>query len=89
MNNTIKRKSPYGLISLVLGILSILSGFFWYISVPTGVLAVVLGQKGVKTVDSKLALAGKILGIIGLCICGVIFAFFLTILIASNISSIF
>ena len=76
MNITIKRKSPYGLVSLTLGIISILSALFWYISFPTGILAIIFGNTGKKMVDSNMALAGKIVGIIGMCISGVILSFY-------------
>ena len=85
MNVTIKRKSPYGLVSLTLGIISVLSALFWYISFPTGILAIIFGNTGKKMVDSNIALAGKIVGIIGLCISGIIFSLFLAFYIFATL----
>lgn len=51
---------------LVLGIISILTSLFWYLTLPTGVLAIVFGVKSIRKVGSRLAKAGLILGIIGL-----------------------
>lgn len=62
----LKRKSPFGVAALVLGILSVVFASFWYVSVPSGVLAIIFGRKGIKQVGSRLAKAGFILGIIGL-----------------------
>jgi len=86
MNITIKRKSPYGLVSLTLGIISILSALFWYISFPTGILAIIFGNTGKKMVDSNLALAGKIVGIIGMCISGVILSFYFAMFMIVSLS---
>jgi len=72
MNIAIKKKSPYGVLSLTLGIISIISALFWYISLPTGVLAIITGIKGKNMVDSKLGTAGKVTGIVGLSIMGFI-----------------
>lgn len=70
METTEKKKSPYGVLSLTLGIISIVYALFWYISLPTGILAVNLGIKGKAEVGSKLATAGKVTGIVGLSIMG-------------------
>jgi hypothetical protein len=52
---------------LALGIISIVGSLFYYVALPTGILAVILGAKGSK-MSSKLAKAGMTLGIIGLSI---------------------
>ena len=52
--------------SLVLGILSILTALFWYITLPSGILAIVFGVKSAHKTGSKIGKAGMILGIIGL-----------------------
>lgn len=64
--NELKKKSSFGVAALVLGILSILFAAFIYISLPTGILAIIFGVKGIRKVGSKLAKAGFVLGIIGL-----------------------
>jgi hypothetical protein len=63
-----KKKSPLGVSSFVLGLISLFSTLFYYISLPTGVLAIVFGVKAIKKTGSNLGKAGLILGIIGLCI---------------------
>ena len=52
--------------ALVLGIISIVTNLFWYLTLPTGILAIVFGAKSAKRFGSKLGKAGLILGIIGL-----------------------
>ena len=53
-------------VSLVLGIISIVTSLFWYIALPSGVIALVLGINAYKKHDKKLGLGGMITGIIGL-----------------------
>ena len=72
--------------SLVLGIISIVTVLFWYITAPTGILAIVFGVKSAKRTGSKLGKAGMITGIIGLSL----FAFtyismILILLLAKNV----
>lgn len=61
--------------SLALGIISILTTLFWYMSIITGVLAIVFGVKSIHRTASKLGKAGMILGIVGISICIVIYLF--------------
>lgn len=61
------------IISLVLGIISSLTTFFWYISIPTGITAIILGAKTYKKQGSKLGLAGLITGIVGIAFCLLIY----------------
>lgn len=66
MEENNKKKSAMGIAGFVLGIISILWSFFWYITLPAGVLAIIFGAKSAKKTGSKLGKAGLILGIIGL-----------------------
>ena len=61
------------IVSLVLGIISTLSTFFWYISFPTGITAIILGAKTYKSKGSKLGLTGMITGIVGVTFCALIY----------------
>ena len=61
--------------SLALGIISILTTLFWYMSIIAGVLAIVFGVKSIHRTASKLGKAGMILGIVGISICLVIYLF--------------
>ena len=66
--NELKNKSSLGVAALTLGIISVVSTLFWYITLPSGILAIVLGRKAISKVGSKLGKAGFILGIVGLSI---------------------
>lgn len=68
MDENNKGKSSIGIAGFVLGIISILSALFWYITLPTGILAIIFGAKSIKKIGSKLGKAGLIMGIIGLSI---------------------
>ena len=72
------------IISLVLGIISTVTTFFWYISLPTGITAIVLGAKSYKKEGKKLGIAGLITGIVGVSICLLIYITLVIILILKN-----
>lgn len=74
------------IVSLVLGIISVVTTFFWYISLPTGITAIVLGITSYKKQSKKLGLAGMITGIVGVSICLLIYITLLIILIVQNAS---
>lgn len=82
-NKEIKKKSSLGVASLVLGIISIVLDLFWYISIPTGILAIIFGVKSSKKIGSKLGKSGLILGIIGLSLTVLIYISFVILLIAN------
>mgnify|MGYP000700616696 FL=1 len=48
MEENNKNKSAMGIAGFVLGIISTLSTLFWYITLPTGVLAILFGAKSSK-----------------------------------------
>lgn len=66
MEENNKNKSGIPVASLTLGIISIIMNLFWYITIPTGVLAIVFGAKSAKKMGSKMGKAGLVLGIVGL-----------------------
>ena len=72
------------IVSLVLGIISILTALFWYMSIPSGILAIVFGIKSYKKMGSKLGLAGMITGIVGLALSLLIYITLFIILILEN-----
>lgn len=88
MAGEVKEKNRTGMsvAALTLGIVSIVSivfGLFWYICIPTGILAIVFGAKTAREIGSKLGKAGLITGIIGLSICAFLYiSMVLLILIA-------
>lgn len=85
MEEKITSKSAMGVSSLVLGIISIVTFLFWYISIPTGILAIIFGAKSVKKVGSKLGKAGLSTGIIGLAISAFCYIGMIIILVLANI----
>ncbi len=74
------------IVSLVLGIISIITNLFWYISLPTGITAIVLGAKSYKKEGKKLGLAGLITGIVGVSLCLLIYITLVIIIILQNAS---
>lgn len=84
MEENKKMKSGMPAASLTLGIISIVTALFWYITLPTGILAIVFGAKSAKKLGSKLGKAGLITGIIGLAIFAFIYISFSMLIIISN-----
>lgn len=83
--NEIKTKSSMGIASLTLGILSIIFAIFWYIALPTSILAIIFGAKSTKKMGSKLGKAGLITGIIGLSLFAFIYVSLIILMLVSNI----
>jgi len=73
------------IVSLVLGIISIVTALFWYMTIPTGVTAIVLGVKSAKKFGSKIGKAGMITGIVGLSLFLLIYLMIIQMIILSNI----
>lgn len=82
--NESKKKSSFSVASLTLGIISIISALFWYITLPTGILAIVFGRKAISKVGSRLGKAGFILGIVGLSLFAFIYLSLISLIIISN-----
>ena len=72
------------IVSLVLGILSILTVLFWYMAFPAGIIAIVLGVKAYKKFGKGLGLAGMITGIVGLSLSLFVYISLIIILILQN-----
>lgn len=66
MEESNQNKSVMHIAALVLGIISIVTHWFWYITLPTGILAIIFGIKSAKRTGSRMGKAGMITGIIGL-----------------------
>lgn len=66
MEENNKNKTGMGVAALTLGIISILTAFFWYLALPTGILAIIFGAKSAKKIGSRLGKAGLVTGIVGL-----------------------
>ena len=83
--NEIKNKSSLGVAALTLGIISVVSTLFWYITLPSGILSIVLGRKAISKVGSKLGKAGFILGIVGLSIFTFIYLSIIAMILIENV----
>lgn len=79
------QKSSFPVASLTLGIISIVASFFWYISLPTGILAIVFGAKSIKKTGSKIAKAGLITGIIGVSVMLFIYITLAIVIVLTNL----
>lgn len=79
-----KKKSGMPVASLVLGIISIVTALFWYITLPTGITGIVLGAKSAKKTGSKLGKAGLITSIIGVSLFVFIYISIILLLVLAN-----
>ena len=79
-----KNKTGMGIAALVLGIISIVSALFWYISIPTSILAIVFGAKSSHKVGSKMGKAGLATGIVGISLCAFNYISMIIILAMAN-----
>ena len=77
-------KSGMPVASLVLGIISIVTGLFWYMAWPTSILAIVFGAKSAKKIGSKIGKAGLITGIVGLSLSIFMYVSLTLILVLAN-----
>ncbi|CCY71974.1 unknown [Clostridium sp. CAG:921] len=82
--NNLNKKSAAPAASLTLGIISIVTALFWYLALPSGILAIVFGANSVKKFGSKLGKAGIITGIIGLSLFLFIYISILLLILLSN-----
>lgn len=80
-NNTQAGSCGFSIASMVLGIIAVLSCFFWFITIPCGILAIVFSVIRKKKGGKKMATAGLILGITAL----VLFTLLITAIIALSI----
>ena len=84
MEDNNKSKSSMGIAALVLGIISILTNLFWYMVLPTGILAIIFGVKSIKRTGSKLGKAGLITGIIGLALFAFVYISLTIMIVLTN-----
>ena len=68
-----KNKSAMAIASLPLGIISIIFNLFWFISLPTGISAIIFGTNTTRKLGSKIGKAGLVTGIVGVSICAFIY----------------
>ena len=80
-NNIQAGNCGFSIASMVLGIIAVLSCFFWFITIPCSILAIVFSVIGKKKGGKRMATAGLILGITAL----VLFTLLITAIIALGI----
>lgn len=85
MENKKVEKSPMGVASFVLGIISVVTTLFWYMTIPTGILAIIFGAKSTKKTGSRLGKAGLITGIVGLSLCVFIYISLMLIMLLASL----
>ena len=56
----------FGIAAIILGIVSIVLSCIWYISVPAGILGIIFGILGLKTVKRGLSIGGIVTSAIGI-----------------------
>ena len=84
MKNKNNNKKVMHIVAFVLGIISIISGLFWYIALPTGIMAIVFGAKSYRAYGNKIGLSGLIMGIVGTSITAFIYISLAMIIILQN-----
>lgn len=69
-NNTPNERKGFNVTALILGFIAVITSmFYWYATIPSGIVGVIFGIAGRKDDEKILGTAGIILGIIGLIIC--------------------
>ena len=58
-------KKGFSIAALVLGIIALVLCCIWYVSIPCGIIALILGIIGLKSSKRGFSIAGIITGIIG------------------------
>ncbi len=84
MKNKNKDRRVLHIVSLVLGIISILTGLFWYMALPTGIMAIIFGVKSYRGYGSKIGLSGLITGIVGTSITVFIYLTLIILILLQN-----
>ena len=59
-------KKGFSIAALVLGIIALVLCCIWYVSIPCGIIALILGIIGLKSSKRGMSIAGFITGVIGM-----------------------
>lgn len=62
---TTTERKGFNITALILGIISLVSFCAWYISLPTGIIAIIFSIAGRKDAGRGMGVAGMVMGIIG------------------------
>lgn len=65
-------KKGFSIAALVLGIIALVLCCIWYVSIPCGIIALILGIIGLKSSKRGMSIAGIISGAIGIVLTAVI-----------------
>lgn len=66
INEDKKDKKGFSIAAIIFGIISIVLSCIWYISVPSGIVAIILGIIGLSSSKRGLSIAGIVTGVIGM-----------------------
>lgn len=66
-------KKGFAIAALVLGIVAIVLCCIWYVSIPCGIIALILGILGRKSSKKGMSTAGIVTGVIGMILCLVLY----------------
>lgn len=78
-NQTPVDRKGFAVLSLILGIISIVLACFWFISIPCGIIAVILGVMSKKSTKPNVSLSGLVTGSIGIFISIIIIIVFFAV----------
>ena len=59
-------KKGFSIAALVLGIIALVLCCIWYVSIPCGIIALILGIIGLKSSKRGMSIAGILTGVIGM-----------------------
>ena len=74
-NNAPVERKGFNITSMILGIISTVTFCYWYVSIPSGIIAIVFSIAGRKDAGRGMGIAGMVLGIIGVVLCIAIYIF--------------
>ena len=78
-NQTPTDRKGLAVLSLILGIISIVLACFWFVSIPCGIIAVILGVMAKKSTKPNISISGLVTGCIGIFISILIIIIFFTV----------
>ena len=73
INQENKDEKGFSIAALIFGIVAILLSCIWYVSLISGILAIILGILGIKSSKRGLSIAGIITGVIGIILMVIIY----------------
>jgi hypothetical protein len=76
-NNNEQKKSIFskinGVVALIMAIASVILGYFWYLAIPLGVIALIASMKKIKETGKTLPKAAMIISVIGIVHCVMVY----------------